>query len=99
MNSSIQLFFTDSFEPTLCVRERLDQDHLHPLGEHRDTHVTVGARTSDPLHRRRPLYLKSYLDSLFVGNSEPVLGLRAAIQPDLYSVNFSEPLVDKIEMF
>ncbi len=30
------------------------------------THVTVGALTSDPLHRRRELYLKSYLDSLLL---------------------------------
>jgi len=52
--------------------ERLDQGHLYPLGEHRDKHVRVGARTSDPLHRRRPLYLKSYLDSLFADYSEPL---------------------------
>jgi hypothetical protein len=37
-----------------CI-ERLDQGHIYPLGEHRDKHVTVGARTYDPLHRRRPL--------------------------------------------
>jgi hypothetical protein len=43
--------------------ERLDQGHLYPLGERRDKHVTGGARTSAPLHRRRTLYLKSYLDS------------------------------------
>ncbi len=41
--------------------ERLDQGHLYPLGEHRDKHAMVGARTSAPLHRRRVLYLKSYL--------------------------------------
>jgi hypothetical protein len=46
--------------------ERLDQGHLYPLGERHaeQTMVTGGARTSAPLHRRRPLYLKSYLDSL-----------------------------------
>jgi hypothetical protein len=44
--------------------ERLDQSHLYPLGERRDKHVPGGARTSAPLHRRRTLYLKSYLDSL-----------------------------------
>jgi hypothetical protein len=44
--------------------ERLDQGHLYPLGEHRDKHVTGGAQTSALLHRRRPLYLKSYPDSL-----------------------------------
>ncbi len=46
--------------------ERLDQGHLYPLGERHagQTCVTGGARTSAPLHRRRPLYLKSYLDSL-----------------------------------
>jgi hypothetical protein len=55
--------------------ERLDQDHLPPLGEHRDKYVRVGAQTSNPLHRRRPFYLKSYLDSLFAGYSEPLLGL------------------------
>jgi hypothetical protein len=44
--------------------ERLDQGHLYPLGERRDKHVTGGAGTSAPLHRRRTLYLKSYLDSL-----------------------------------
>ncbi len=43
--------------------ERLDQGHLYPLGECWDKHVTGGARTSAPLHRRRRLYLKSYLDS------------------------------------
>ncbi len=43
--------------------ERLDQGHLYPLGERRDKHV-IGARTSALLHRRRTLYLKSYLDSL-----------------------------------
>ncbi len=52
--------------------ERLDQGRLYPLGEHRDKHVTVGARTSDPLHSRRVLYPKSYLDSLFPGYSEPL---------------------------
>ncbi len=52
--------------------ERLDQGHLYPLGERRDKHFTVGARTSDLLRRRRPLYLKSYLDSLFAGYSEPL---------------------------
>jgi hypothetical protein len=52
--------------------ERLDQGHLYPLGEHRDKHVAVGAQTSDLLHRRRPLYLKSYLDSLFADYSEPL---------------------------
>ncbi len=69
--------------------ERLDQGHLYPLGEHRDNHVTVGAQTSDPLHHRQLLYLKSYLDSLFAGYSLPLLGLRAAIQPDLYNTLFS----------
>jgi hypothetical protein len=37
--------------------ERLDQGHLYSLGVHRDKYVTVGARTSDPLHLRRVLYL------------------------------------------
>jgi hypothetical protein len=55
--------------------ERLDQGHLYPLGERRDKHVTGGARTSALLHRRRPLYLKSYPDSLYAGYSEPLLGL------------------------
>jgi hypothetical protein len=55
--------------------ERLDQGHLYPLGESRDKHVTGGARTSALLHRRRPLYLKSYPDSLYTGYSEPLLGL------------------------
>ncbi len=58
--------------------ERLDQGHLYPLGEHRDKHVTVGARTSDLLHRRLPLYLKSYLDSLFTDYSEPLHGSPSA---------------------
>jgi hypothetical protein len=48
------------------------------------THVTVGALTSDPLHRRRELYLKSYLDSFFAGYSEPLLALRAPSRADLY---------------
>jgi hypothetical protein len=69
--------------------ERLDQGLLYPLGEHRDKHVTGGARTSAPLHLRRPLYLKSYLDSLYDGYSEPLLGLRPAQQPVLYNLNFS----------
>jgi hypothetical protein len=47
--------------------ERLDQSHLYPLEERQDKHVTVGARTSDLLRRRWPLYLKSYLDSLIAG--------------------------------
>jgi hypothetical protein len=50
------------------------QGHLYPLGERRDKHVAGGARTSAPLHRRRTLYLKSYLDSLYAGYSEPLLG-------------------------
>jgi hypothetical protein len=54
--------------------ERLDQGHLYPLGERRDKHVTGGARTSALLHRRRTLYLKSYLDSFYAGYSEPLLG-------------------------
>ncbi len=38
-------------------------------------HVTVGAWTSDPLHRRRELYRKSYLDSLLLhGYSKIPLG-------------------------
>jgi hypothetical protein len=49
--------------------ERLDQGHLYPLGERRDKHVTGRARTSAPLHRRRTLYLKSYLDSWLFGAS------------------------------
>jgi hypothetical protein len=61
----------------VTTMERLDQDHLHPQGEQRDKHVRVGARTSDPLHRRRPLYLKIYLDSLFAGYLELLLGLGA----------------------
>ncbi len=40
-------------------------------------HVTGGEQTSAPLHRRWPLYLKSYLDSLFAGYSEPPLSLGA----------------------
>jgi hypothetical protein len=59
-----------------CVIERLDQGHLYPVGERRDKYVTVGARTADPLRRRRPLYLKVYLDSLFAGYSEPLLSQR-----------------------
>jgi hypothetical protein len=55
--------------------ERLDH-HLYPLGERRDKHVTGGARTSALLHRRRTLYLKSYLDKLKADYSEPLLGLR-----------------------
>jgi hypothetical protein len=39
----------------------------------------VGARTSDPQHRRRVLYLKGYLDSLLTGYLEPLLVLRAAL--------------------
>jgi hypothetical protein len=56
----------DFFEAGISIRtiERLDQGHLYPLGEPRDKHVTGGARTSAPLHGRRTLYLKSYLDSL-----------------------------------
>jgi hypothetical protein len=46
--------------------ERFDQGHLYALGEHRDKHVTVEARTSDPLHPRRVLYLKSYLNSFLL---------------------------------
>ncbi len=49
------------------------------------THVTVGARTYDPLQRRRELHLKSYLDSLYAGYSEPLLGLRPLLHPVLYS--------------
>ena len=41
------------------------------------THVTVGARTSDPLHRRRALYLKSYLDSLLLAIRNFYLGRQA----------------------
>jgi hypothetical protein len=54
------------------IIERLDQGHLYPLGERGDKHVTGGARTSAPLHRRRTLYLKSYLDSLYPDYSEPL---------------------------
>ncbi len=68
--------------------ERLDQGHLYPLGERRDKHVTGGARTSALLHRRRPLYLKGYPDSLYAGYSEPLLGLRPGLQPVLYSTQF-----------
>jgi hypothetical protein len=68
--------------------KRLDQGHLYPLGEHR-YHVTGGARTSAPLHRRRPLYLKSYLDSY----SEPLLGLR----PVLHSVLCIWPLPANVD--
>ncbi len=60
--------------------ERLDQGHLYPLGERRDKHVTGRARTSAPLHRRRTLYLKSYL----AGYSEPLLGLRPVLHSVLY---------------
>ena len=66
------------------VIERLDQGHLYPLGERRDKHVTGEARTSALLHRRRPLYLKSYPDSLYADYSEPLLGLRPGLQPVLY---------------
>jgi hypothetical protein len=52
--------------------ERLNQGHLYPLGERRDKHVTGGAQTSAPLNRRRTLYLKSYLDSLYADYSEPL---------------------------
>jgi hypothetical protein len=52
-----------------------DQGYLYPLGGRRDKHVTGGARTSAPLHRRRMLFLKGYLDSLYAGYSEPPLGL------------------------
>jgi hypothetical protein len=38
--------------------------HLYPLGERRDKRITDGARTSALLPGRRPLFLKSYLDSL-----------------------------------
>ncbi len=55
--------------------ERLDQGPLYPLGERRDKHVTGGARTSAPMYRRRTLYLKSYLDSLYAAYLEPLLGL------------------------
>jgi len=41
------------------------------------THVTVGARTSDPLHRRRALYLKSYLDNLLLAIRNFYLGRQA----------------------
>ncbi len=41
------------------------------------THVTVGAQTSDPLHRRRALYLKSYLDSLLLAIRNFYLGHQA----------------------
>jgi hypothetical protein len=68
--------------------ERLDQGHLYPLGEPRDKHVTGEALTSAPLHRRRTLYLKSYLDSLFADYSEPLLGLRLAAPPVLYKSLF-----------
>ena len=57
-----------------CTVERLDQGHLYPLGRRRDKHVTGGARTSAPLQSRRTLYLKSYLDSLYAGYSEHLLG-------------------------
>ncbi len=56
--------------------ERPDQGHLYPL-ESLVTHVTVGARTSDPLHRRRALYLKSYLDSLLLAIRNFYLGRQA----------------------
>jgi hypothetical protein len=55
--------FEGKFKQLKRSIERLDQDHLCPLGESREKHVTVGARTSDLLRRRRPLYLKSCLDS------------------------------------
>jgi hypothetical protein len=69
--------------------ERLDQGHLYPLGERRDKHVTVGARTSD----LRPQ------DSLFTGYSEPLLGMRAAIQPDLYKAFLTNVKSEKILRF
>ncbi len=64
--------------------ERLDQGHLYPLGERRDKHVTGGVRTSAPLHCRLTLYLKSYLDSLYAGCSEPLIRLRPAQQLVLF---------------
>jgi hypothetical protein len=60
------------------IIERLDQGHLYPLGERRDKHVTGGAQTSAPLHRRRMLYLKSYLDSLYIDYLEPLHGCPSA---------------------
>jgi hypothetical protein len=41
------------------------------------TQVTVEARTYDPLHRRRALYLKSYLDSLLLAIRNFYLGRQA----------------------
>ncbi len=38
---------------------------LYPLGERRDKHVTGRAQTSAHLRSRRPLHLKSYLDSSY----------------------------------
>jgi hypothetical protein len=69
-------FFTSYLNVNII--ERLDQGHLYPLGERRDKHVTGGARTSAPLHRRRTLYLKSYLDSLYADYSEPLHGCPSA---------------------
>jgi hypothetical protein len=54
-----------------------------------DKHVTGGARTSAPLHHLRQLYPKSCLDSLFVGYSEHLLGLRPVQQPVLYNITLS----------
>jgi hypothetical protein len=54
--------------------ERLDQGHLYPLGERRDKYG-------------RSANLKSYLDSLYAGYSEPLLGLRSVRHPVLYSTH------------
>jgi hypothetical protein len=40
----------------------------------------------EPLHRRRTLYLNSYLDSLYDGYSEPLLGLWLDAPPALYNI-------------
>jgi hypothetical protein len=75
------------FDIIIYTIERLDQGHLYPLGERRDKHVTGGARTSALLHRRLPLYLKSYPDSLYARYSEPLHGLLPGLQPVLYNTD------------
>ena len=65
-NIFIAVIVVINFVKFLLTIKRLDQGHLNPLGERHagQTMVTGGARTSTPLHRRRPLYLKCYLDIL-----------------------------------
>jgi hypothetical protein len=75
--------------------ERLDQGHLYPLGERRDKHVTVGARTSDLLRHRRPLYLKSYLDSYLLAIRNLYLAWGREVDVPLQFVNFPNKTFNK----